>query len=90
MPPHQPLKECIDEFKKLNEGQSQISAQLFDIKDNHLKHINEKLDKQNTDIIDLKVAGAHREGKLSLLVWAIPLAFAIIGAIIVLIDKLWS
>lgn len=81
--PHQILRECEEEFKKLESGQDDIKAQLFDIKDNHLKHIEK-------DIVELKVAGANCDGKLTLLIWALPLAFAVIGAVIVLIGKIWE
>ena len=76
MPPHKILKECQEEFKEINEKLDDVNAQIFDIRDNDLKH-------QGEDIAFLK-------GRLSLLVWAIPLSFAVIGGIIALIDRLWS
>jgi len=77
------IRECEEQFRKLENSQDDIKAQLFDIKDNHLKHIEK-------DVVELKISGANSDGKLTLLIWALPLAFAVIGAVIVLIGKIWE
>lgn len=80
MPPHKILRECVETFNELKQGQGEIKAMVFDITDNHLKH-------QAVDIVELKVAGARREGKLSMMIWVIPVSFTIVTILLVVALK---
>jgi hypothetical protein len=61
MPPHRILKECQEEFKKLNEGQvelkqgqEELKEGQLDIRDNHIKHLTEEADSHGKGIEFLK------------------------------------
>jgi len=65
-----------ESIKSLTEDIAECKAMIFDIKDNHLKEIRERL--------------STLEGKLTMLVWIIPVSFTLIGIVLIFMDRFWK